>query len=296
MPNNTYTVAKGEFLNSVINKIGRQIFSSTAYQNPLKRLKKGFIDNANEIEEIYVARAIGHAYDPNGEGNLDRVKPNVKTQYHQESKDIDYTVTVSDKQVRKGFTSKEGVNKVANEIIQSLHTGAEYEEYENMLKVIRDIAVGTPETAKRTVDEITDLQTAKAFTKKVKKDIKAMADRSTTYAKYENHCKASDLVLFLNKEWAVEIDVEFLASTFNKSIAEITESTIIEIPILKNEDGTDSKIRAVLCDERAIQIYDTYYAIESARNAKGKFTNQHLSTEKIYSYSNMVNVATYSIA
>lgn len=296
MPNNVYTVAKAAFLNSVVNKIGKQIYSTTAYQNPLKRLKKGFIENANEIEEIYVARAIGYTHDASGAGNLDRVLPTVKTQYHQVSLDKDYTVTVSDKQVRKGFTTNSGVQELANEIVQSMQTGVEYDEYLQTLKVIRDLAQGTPATGKKTVTDITDSATAKAFTKIVKKDVKEMGDRSTNYANYENHCKPSNMVLFLNRSWAVEIDVELLATMFNKTVAELNEMTVIEIPILKTDADVDTKIRAVLCDERAIQIYDTYYAVESVRNQKGKFTNNHLSTEKIFSYSNLVNVATYSIA
>lgn len=295
MPNAVYTVAKGAFLNSVVNKIGRQIYSTTAYQNPLKRLKKGFIENANEIEEIYVTRAVGYTHDPTGAGNLDRVLPNVKTMYHQVSLDKDYTVTTTDKAIRKGFLTSGGVKSLADEIVQSLHTGAEYEEYLATLKVIRDVALGTPATGKKVVTNITDLATAKTFTKIVKKDVKEMADRSTTFASYENHCKPQNLILFLDRGWSVEIDVELLASMFNKTVAELNEMTIIEIPTLKTDVDVDTKIRAVLCDERAIQIYDTYYAIESARNAKGKFTNQHLSTEKIFSYSNLVNVATYSI-
>lgn len=294
MPSNTYTVQKQAFLNSVINKVGKQIYSSTAYVNPLKVLKKGFIENASDIEEIYVSRAVGYTHDPTGTGNLDRVLPDVKTQYHQTVLEKDYTVTKSDKQVRRGFTEKEGVNRIANEILQSMHTGAEYDEFIQTLNVIRDVALASP--YKKVVTDITDNATAKAFTKQVKKDIKAMALRSTTFATYENHCKASDLLIFLNSDWAVEIDVEMLATMFNKSVAEINEATIIEIPKLYTTGTTDSKIRAVVCDVRAIQIYDTYYGVEDVRNQKGKFTNYHLSTEKIFSYSNMVNVATYTIA
>lgn len=296
MPSPNYTVAKGIFLNSVVNKIGKQTFSSTAYQNPLKRLKKGFIDNANEIEEIYVARVIGYTHDPEGAGNFDKILPTVKTQYHQISKDLDYSVTTTDKAIRKGFMTTGGVNALSNWILEGLHTGVEYEEFVNTLGVIRDVALGTPSTAKKVVTDITDSTSAKAFTKIVKKDVKYMGNRSETYSTYENHCKPSSLVLFLDQSWAVEIDVELLASMFNKTVSELNEMTIIEIPILKTTAGVDTKIRAVLCDERAIQIYDTYYGIEPARNQKGKFTNHHLSTEKIYSYSNLVNVATYSIA
>lgn len=290
MPSPTYAIKKQEFLNSVVNKIGRQIYSTTAYSNPLKRLKKGFIENANEIEEIYIARAVGYDYDPNGKGALDRVKPNVKTHYHQVDYEKDFQVTIQDKQVRKGFTTKGGVSRLANEIMESLHTGAEYEEYTKTLELLDTIA--TNSKYKKVVSDIVDNQTSKDFVKELRKTIKRMGRRSTEFATYENHCKPSQMVLFLNEEWSIEMDVEMLATAFNMSKQEIQECTIIEIPALT----TNTKTKAILCDERALQIYDTYYAIEPQRNAKGKFTNHFLSTEKIFSWSNLVNIAVFNIA
>lgn len=287
MPSATYTVKKQEFLNSVINKIGKQQYSTTAYVNPLKRLKKGFIENANEIEEIYVSRATGFAYDPNGEGTLDRVKPDVKTQYHQVDYAFDFGVSVHDKQVRKGFTTSQGVSRLASEIIESMHTGAEYDEFTKTLELLDTIAKESK--YKLQVTDVTNNESAKEFTKIIKKHIKDMGYRSTKYATYENHCKPSNMVLFLNSEWSVEMDVELLASAFNMSKQEINECTIIEIPNLP----TASTVKAILCDERALQIYDTYYGVEMQRNAKGKFTNHWLSTEKIFSWSNLVNIAVF---
>ena len=290
MPNPNYTIKKQEFLNSVVNKIGRQIYSTTAYTNPLKRIKKGFIENANEIEEIYIARAVGTSYDPNGKGALDRVKPVVKTQYHQVDYEKDFQVTIHDKQVRKGFTTSGGVSRIANEIMESLHTGAEYEEFLKCIEILDTIA--TNAKYKKQVTEITDNATAKAFVKELKKTIKNMGFRSEKFATVENHCKPSQMVLFLNTDWSIEMDVEMLATAFNMTKQEINDCTIIEIPKLTTNKNT----RAILCDERALQIYDTYYGLEPQRNAKGKFTNHFLSTEKIFSWSNLVNIAVFNIA
>ena len=287
MPSTTYVIKKQEFLNSVVNKIGKQIYSTTAYTNPLKRIKRGFIENANEIEEIYVARAVGTNYDPNGTGALDRIKPTVKTQYHQVDYERDYGITIQDKQVRKGFTTKEGVSKLANELMESLHTGAEYEEYEKCIEILDTIAKDSK--YKKQVTDVTNNATAVAFTKELKKTIKRMGRRSEIYATVENHCKPSQMILFLNEEWSVEIDVEMLAQAFNMTKQQINECTIIEIPTLK----TATSVKAILCDERALQIYDTYYGLEPQRNAKGKFTNHFLSVEKIFSYSNLVNIAVF---
>ena len=290
MPSTSYSIKKQEFLNSVVNKIGKQIYSTTAYTNPLKRLKRGFIQNANEIEEIYIARATANSYDADGSGALDRVKPTVTTQYHQVDYAKDFQVTIHDKQVRKGFTTSEGVSRLADEIIQSLHTGAEYEEFTQCLTVLDTLA--TESKCKIEVTDVTDNSSAKAFTKELKKTIKKMGMRSDTYATVENHCKPENMVLFLNMDWAVEIDIELLATAFNMTKQQINECTIIEIPSLT----TNANTKAILCDERALQIYDTYYELEPQRNAKGKFTNHFLSTEKIFSFSNLVNVAVFNIS
>lgn len=290
MPSATYTIKKQEFLNSVVNKIGKQIYSTTSYVNPLKRIKRGFIENASDIEEIYIARAVGYDYDPNGTGALDRVKPSVKTQYHQISYEKDFQVTIQDKQVRKGFTTKYGVTRIANEIMESLHTGSEYDEYIKCLEILDTIA--TNSKYKKVVTDITDQRSAMDFVKEIKKTINKMARRSETFATVENHCKASQLILFLNEDWDVEMDVEMLAQAFNMSKQEIDDCVKIKIPELT----INTKTRAILCDERALQIYDTYYGLEPQRNAKGKFTNHFLSTEKIFSYSNLVNIAVFNIA
>ena len=288
MASSTYNVQKQEFLNSVVNKIGKQIYSSTAYVNPLKRLKKGFIENSSDIEEIYVARALGAEYDADGAGALDRVKPEVSTMYHQESWERAYTVTTQDKQVRKGFLSKDGVSRLANEIVESMHTGAEYEEYLQCIELLKDIAEGAK--FKKTVADVKDIESAKAFVKEVKKTINKMARRSEDFAQVENHCKPDQMVLLLNEDWDVEIDVELLASAFNMDKTKLDECVKILIPDLGNG------VKAMLMDERALQIYDLFYEVEPQRNAKGKFTNHHLTVEKMFSWSNLVNVAVFKVA
>ena len=65
-PSTTNVNAMNEFLETVVNKIGRQEWASRAYVNPLRRFKKGFIENANEIEEIYVQRVNGLAQNKDG--------------------------------------------------------------------------------------------------------------------------------------------------------------------------------------------------------------------------------------
>ena len=289
-PSLTNINQKNEFLGSLVNKIGRQEYASKAYLNPLAKFKKGFIDNANEIEEIYVARVQGLSQDLDGTTTLKRVKPDVKTLYHNQEYGKCYTATITDKQVRQAFTSKDGVKRIADEILSQQHTGVEYDEYVAMKKAINDFATAIPQSAKRTITEVTNQTTAKEFVKKVKKDIGKMQFRSTNYCEYEQHSKAEDLVLFVHIDYQAEIDVELLATAFNIDKAELNTRVVFV-------DGfTNTKLRAVLLDVGAIKVFDTLYNNEQQRNAQGMFTNYHLNVEKIVSYSTLYNGASYSIA
>ena len=290
MPTETRVDQLNEFLTTVVNKIGRQEWSSKAYSNPLARFKKGFISHANEIEELYVQRVAGLTQDKAGETTLKRVKPTVKTLYHTQNFGKCYTVTISDKQVRQAFQAEDGVKRLSDEILAQQHSGVEYDEFVEMKKAISSFATALPSTAKRTITDVTDGATAKALVKQIKKDIAKMQFRSTNYCKYEQHTKADDIVLFLHVDYESEIDVELLANAFNMDKAQIPARVVFV-------DGfTDTKLKAVVMDYNAIKVYDTLYNNESQRNAQGMYTNYHLNVEKIISYSSLFNGASYSTA
>lgn len=285
-PSKTAIITQNEFLGTVVEKIGRQEYSSKAYLNPLARFKKGFISNANEIEEIYVARVQGTTQDFDGTDTLKRVKPNITTQYHKQNYGKCYTATVTDEQVRRGFTTEGGVRKIADEILTQLQTGYEYDEYIAMRDNFCDLIEGTP--CKRTITAITNQTTAKEFVKKVKKDIAKMQFRNKEFATVERNCKPSDLVLVLRTGLLAEIDVELLATAFNVDKTQL-DTMVIEVDDFPENDN----VQAMLLEQSALMVFDTLYNIEPQRNAKGMFTNHHLNVEKIISTSNMYNVAVY---
>ena len=288
-PSKTTIVTQNEFLGSVVEKIGRQEYSSKAYLNPLARFKKGFINNANEIEEIYVARVQGTVQDFDGTHTLKRVKPTIKTQYHKQNYGKCYTATVTDEQVRRGFTTEGGVRKIADEILTQLQTGYEYDEYIAMRDNFCDLIEGTP--CKRTITAITNQTTAKDFVKKVKKDIAKMQFRNKEFATVERNCKPSDLVLVLRTGLLAEIDVELLATAFNVDKTQL-DTMVIEV----DDFPGNPTVQAMLLEQNALMVFDTLYNIEPQRNAKGMFTNHHLNVEKIIATSNMYNVAVYQTA
>ena len=284
-PNSTYTQAKQEFLNSVLNKIGKQEFSNKTYTNPLKRLRGEFINGPTDIEEIYVDRVADTGYDKEGKGVLDRVKPTVSVQYHTNTVEHGYKCTVHNKQMRKGFLNANGLQTMAQAIINSLHTGQELDDYQdciNTLKALTNAPKGSKDNV-ITVSPVIDETTSKAFTKAIKKTIHKMKDYSNKYSDKPSYADASELILFLDSDTDVEIQVEHLASAFNMTVAQLSETSKIIIPNMKEKLGNNTI--AVLMHYKCIKINPCYYDLDSIKNTRGKFVNYDLATETLCSYT-----------
>ena len=282
-PSATYTSTKQEFLNSVLNKIGRQEFSNLVYKNPLKRLKGEFIEGAHDIEEIYVERSSDDGYDPEGSGVLDRKKPTVFVQYHTNTIEHGYKCTIQNKQMRKGFTTKNALSTMANTILSQLHTGCEVDEYNDCLNTLKAL-VSAPKGLKDnviSVKPVVDEVTSKEFVKSIKKTIHKMSEYGSVYSDKNNFANSKDLILFIDSDVEVETQIEWLANAFNLTVAELNETTKIIVPNMKTKVGAI----AVICHYKCIKINPVYYDIDSIKNTKGKFINYDLVTETILSYT-----------
>lgn len=294
-PTETYTQTKQEFLNSVLNKIGKQEFSNVTYKNPLKRLRGEFIEGATDIEEIYVERSQDTGFDKEGQGVLDRQKPTVFVQYHTNVKEHGYKCTVQNKQMRKGFLTKNALSTMANTIITQLHTGCEVDDYQDCLDTLKALAtrtvaingeskkLKTPKTLNNviSVKPVTDDTTAKAFVKEIKKHIYKMSDYTDTYSDKKNHANPGDLILFIDSDTDVELNIELLASTFNMTVSELNETTKIIIPNMKAKIGCIG----MLIHHKCIKINPCYYDLDSIKNTRGKFINYDLVTETLLSFT-----------
>ncbi len=292
-PNANYTVTKQEFLNSVINKIGKQTYSDQAYLNPLKRFKGDFIEEASDIEEIYVGRIEDTGYDEEGKGVMDRVKPPVYTQYHTNEKEHGYKVSIHDKQMRKGFLTKGGIATMGDHIIQSLHTSSNIDEYEDIVSVLKALCNKKTENNTISLPVVNDEISAKKFCKEVKKIIPKMREYNSLYSEKPNFAPTEKLVLFIDSDVDVEVQTEYLASLFNMTVSELNDTTKIVVPNLIEKMGGTTF--AILLDERCLKIHPTYYGIESIRNTSGKFTNFDLTTSLLLSFTTWFQFVVFDI-
>lgn len=284
-PTAAYTQTKQEFLNSVLNKIGKQEFSNKTYTNPLKRLRGQFIEGPTDIEEIYVDRASDEGEQLEGTGSLDRKKPSTHVQYHTNIQPHHYKVTVHNKQMRKGFLNANGLQTMAQAIINSLHTGQELDDYQDCINTLKAL-VAAPKGSKANVievDAVTSETTSKQFTKAIKKTIHKMKDYGSVYSDMPSYAEASELILFIDSDTDVEVEIEHLASAFNMTVAQLSETSKIVIPNMKTKLGSNTI--AVLAHSKCIKINPCYYDLDSVKNTRGKFVNYDLATETLLSYT-----------
>ena len=292
-----YKATENEFLNALVNKVALTIVRSKTFKNPLAVLKKGTVPFGTNIEEIYTNPTIGGVYNPSGSELFTPTTPDTKVLYHTRNRQGKHTATIYKSQLMGAFKSYEALEKLLNDIVNSIYSGDNIEEFMLMKELFGSCITGeklkTCEVARITNDE-----TAKAFVKAVKTIGQGMAFPSTQYNTYADINKGEtpantwtpieNQVLLLRNDVSVEVDVELLAKAFNVSYTDLQQRTIIV-----DNFGSASNCGAVLCDEAFVQVYDNLYQLEDVRNGDGLFTKYILHHWQTYSASIFSNAMAF---
>lgn len=282
----SYTPVLNEFTNLLV-KLGLQIFSTKIAKNKLEPFKRGTLDNGTDIEEIFVSMAKGVAFDKEGKNPLGRRIADIKHLYHRENYQMTYEVSVSDQQVKNAFLSSNGVQSLLTDIVNSLYSGANYDEYVNTKELL---AKASGDYAVYNVAIPTDETTSKEFVKSVRKAVNDMSFMSKNFnaSGVMTYSDTSDLVLLLNKDVVAEIDVDVLSKAFNLG------KTDFETQIIVVDDfGSMTDTFGLLVDKDFLVMYDTLRTLEPQRNAQGLFTNYFLHIWQLQSISKFKNAIAF---
>ena len=287
----TYNLLYTEFFPSLFGKIGKTIIEQKLFKNPLSRFKSGAIHNAQDVEEIFIemAKAEGK-YDNKGLNPLGRrTGPNVKNIFHRQNRQDYYAITVGDLDVVQVFRSEATLDTFITGLINSVYSGAEYDEYLAM----KNLLASYKGYFDYGVSAITDGETAKDFVKTVRKASTDLTFASKSYNKAGvlTWTKTADQVLFVNKDVLAEVDVEVLAKAFNMG------KTDIQVEIIPMDDfGSLTDTYALLVDKSWFRIWDTLSKMEPQRNAQGLFTNYFYHVHQILSASTFKNAVRFTTA
>lgn len=307
---------QNEFLSALVNRIGRVMVSSRLFDNPLKMFKKGILEYGEVVEDIFVNIAKPFTFDPKtAEAEVfKREIPDVKSTFYVMNYQKFYKTTVSADQLRQAFLSWDGVIDLIGRIVDSMYSGANYDEWlttkymiaRKMLNgEIASVTIATPSEA-----------TAKTIGTRVRGLSNDFEFPKTTYntAKVLNKSDKKDQYLIMTSEFDAFIDVNLLSAAFNMDKAEFLGHRLMidgfdfsddEIARLgevfagnttyKEIGTTDNaelkKVQAILIDKDFLMIFDNMMKFTDVYNGQGLYWNEFLHRWVTFAASPFANAA-----
>lgn len=276
------------FLNALVNRIALVLINSKMFYNPLRVFKKGTIEYGEIVEEIFVNIAKAHVYDPvvAEQEVFKREIPDVDAIFHKMNYKNFYKVTIQNEDLRQAFLSSQGISDLIARIVDSLYSGANYDEFLIMKNMIVD-AVKNGRMATVTIPEAT-AENAKSIITTIKSVSNALEFPSTAYNAQGvlTYTPKDRQVLILDTKFDAINDVEVLASAFNMDKAEFMGRRVL---IDNFADLTG--VPAVLVDESWWMVFDMQINFTEIYNAQGLYWNYFYHVWKLFSespYSNAV--------
>lgn len=311
-----YPELQNEYLNALMNRIGRVIITSKLFYNPWAGLKKGLLEFGETVEEIFVNIAKPFQFDPAvAESEVfKREIPDVRAAFHILNYQKFYKATISNDQLRQAFLSWQGITDLIAKIVDSMYTGANYDELLTMKYMLaRNILQG-----RMNVTEVAPVsaENAKTIVSTIKGVSNIWEFPSTNYnlSGVTTQTDKRDQIILLNAKFDAVIDVEVLAVAFNMEKAEFMGNRILVdsfgaldtarlnllfkddpnyVPLSQAELSALDAIPAVMVDRDWFMIFDNFYNFTENYNGQGLYWNYFYHTWKTFSVSPFANNTVY---
>ena len=311
---NSYPQLQNEFLNSLVNRIGRVILTSKMYENPWSMFKKGLLEFGETIEEIFVNLAKPFQFDPAvSESTIfKREIPDVRSAFHIMNYQKYYKATIANDQLRQAFLSWQGITDLIAKIVDSMYTGANYDEFQVMKYMLcKNIVRGNLYPVN--VDD-SDIKSVAADFKAVSNDLEFMKTKYNVSGVHTTSMK-DEQYLIVDAKFDASMDVEVLASAFNMDKAEFMGHRVLVdnfaeldtdrlailfaddanyVPLTEGELATLSNITAVLVDKDWFMIFDNFMNFTEQYNGEGLYWNYWYHVWKTFSVSPFANAIVFT--
>lgn len=312
-----YPALQNQFLSALINRIGRVLISTRMYENPWSRFKKGMLDYGETVEEIFTNIAKPYQFEGSHTTPTTQFKkymPDVRAAFHVMNYQKYYPVTIEQQKLRQAFLSADGVSNLIGDIVNSIYTAANYDEFLTMKYLLaRTILNGRMypiEVAEPTAANAKDIVTV------VKANSNVLEFPSTLYnpAHVFQHTPKNEQMIFINASFDATIDVNVLASAFNMDKAQFMGQRILidnfgsldteRLNLLFADDPTYveitqaeltalDKIPMAVVDEKFFMVFDNLNEFTEAYNGELLYWNYFYHQWKTFSTSPFSNALVY---
>lgn len=308
-----YPALANQFVNALVNRIALVRVTSATFNNPYSRLKKGYLEYGETVEEIFtnIAKVFVFSEEKAEARELKRYLPDVKAAFHTINWKVLYPVTIEEESLRQAFLSIDGVQDMIARIVDTVYTAAEYDEF-LLFKYLIIKAVNKGKMYPISV-VTSDIKNAGIAFRGTSNLLKFMSDKYNE-AGVKNTTPKDRQVIFLDAMFDAQYDVNVLASAFNMDKADFmgrlhliddfttfdndrwtvirSESTGLE-SVTSTELGVMADVIGVFGDEDWFQIYDNLAKFAEKYVASGLRWNYFYHTWKTISTSPFSNMCVF---
>jgi hypothetical protein len=307
-----YPALQNEFLSALVNRIGRVLITSKMYTNPYRMFKKGMLEFGESVEEIFVNIAKPFQFDPKGAENtvFKREIPDVRSAFHILNYQKYYKATIQNDQLRQAFLSWQGITDLIAKIVDSMYTGAEYDEFLTFKYMLAThILRGQMFPVEIPAVSTANMHSIVSTIKGISNDMVFMKDKYNL-AGVKTHTAKSEQYIIVNSKFDATMDVEVLASAFNMEKAQFVGQRVLidsfgeldtdRLDELFADDPTYKKptpeqltaldlIPAILLDKDWFMVFDNYQNFTEQYNGEGLYWNYWYHLWKTFSVSPFAN-------
>lgn len=303
-----------QFINALVNRIALVVVKGAVFNNPYSRLKKGYLEFGETVEDIFVSIANVVDYTPEkGEAReFKRTMPNVKSAFYAMNWRVMYPVTIQDNDLQQAFLSMEGVQNLIAKIVDNVYRAAEYDEF-LLFKYLLIKAISSGKMYPKSIGDGSDLKTAAVAFRGVSNMIPFMSSKYNE-AGVKTSTPKDRQAIFMDAEFNADFDVNVLSGAFNMEKAdfmgrlhliddwtsfdndrfttimanstEIKEITDAELTLMKD-------VKAVILDEEWFQVYDNLAKFTEKYIASGLYWNYFYHTWKTIAHSPFANAVVF---
>lgn len=308
-----YPALANQFVNALVNRIASVRVKSATFNNAYAELKKGFLEFGETVEEVFVniTKAREFSAEKAEARELKRSLPDVRAAFHAINWDVQYPVTIQDKDLQQAFLSIDGVQDLIAKIVSAVSVAAEYDEF-LLFKYLIIKAVTHGKMYPVAVDTTSMDNVAIAF-RGMSNSITFM---STEYNEsgVHNVTPKSDQYIFMDANFNAQYDVSVLASAFNMENADfmgrlmlidnwttfdndrfseiVANSDMIEV-VTSEELALMADVCAILVDREWFQCYDNLAMFTEKYVAAGMYWNYFYNVRKTISSSPFSNAIVF---
>lgn len=268
----SYQPTQNEFIDTMVNLIGRIWIEYRMFTNPLRVLKKGMLEYGDTVEMMYTRIAKAHQFDP-AQAETEWMKreiPDVVTAFAKRDYTVFYKATISDDMLRAAFMGWGQLSDFINSVFNSMYTGAEFDEYRTMMQLLDNYGAAG-KFGILTVNDIMDKDSAHEALAKVK----ALSNKMTFLRNDFNSLGVvtatpkANQVLIIDADWDAYFDVQGYATLFNLEPARAQYRKIVvdDFPDTLKNGG----VHAILIDEDFYACWDCLQKFVRDMNGQGLY-------------------------